>query len=210
MRAPLIGCLLSIGLLVGNPAVAGELAMRPAPQCAQPDQVKHIHDHYTATPGMLPALATRTLKLPEEVIASAMPSAVGTSGEHFLQVWDSMQAWDAAVFIVMKGGNVFETRGKILAGEKSQRSNYFNLDEGAGMSGHLRPDLVSSIYAMELPGRQPGGETLGIVFYDASGENIFGVYATEAGEGAIVPPPLKAQFEKTRALISSLPRVCGG
>jgi len=96
MRAPLIGCMLSIGLLAGHSAVAGRLAVWPASQCAQPDQILHTQHHDAATP------------------------------DH-----------------------------------------------------------------------QPGGA------------NIFSVSAA-ATERAIVSPPLKAQFEKTRALISSLPRVCGG
>jgi hypothetical protein len=46
----------------------------------------------------------------------------------------------------------------------------------------------------------------GVTFLDAAGEGIFGVYLPE---GAEPKPALVAQFERTRAVIAALPRVCG-
>jgi putative heme degradation protein len=50
------------------------------------------------------------------------------------------------------------------------------------------------------------GTLRGVTFLDAAGESLFGVYVPE---GADKKPELVAQFEKTRAVIASLPRVCG-
>ena len=50
------------------------------------------------------------------------------------------------------------------------------------------------------------GPLRGVTFLDAAGESMFGVYVPE---GADKKPALVAQFEKTRAVIAALPRVCG-
>ena len=49
------------------------------------------------------------------------------------------------------------------------------------------------------------GPLRGITFLDAAGEGIFGVYLPESADPK---PALKAQFDKTRAVIAGLPRVC--
>ena len=87
----------------------------------------------------------------------------------------------------------------------SKRSNFFNLHGHAdGMSGHLRPDLVSAIYAVSLPGKD---ETLrGVLFYDQAGEIAFGVYVP--GEGDTPPDSLISSFEATQASIQNLPSIC--
>jgi putative heme iron utilization protein len=122
-----------------------------------------------------------------------------------------MMAWDSPVTIVIKSGSVIEIRGKIAQGTPSKVSHYFNVDEsGPGLSGHLRPDLVTAIYAVELPTRAANAPLRGILFFDGAGETIFGVFAAGEGEGMPAPAALVAQFEKTRALIKSMPRVCAG
>ena len=89
-------------------------------------------------------------------------------------------------------------------GAPSTKSQFFNLkQDGAGLGGHLRPDLVGAIYAVDLVGAP--GPLRGLTFLDAAGEGIFGVYVPE---GADPKPALVAQFEKTRAVIAALPRVC--
>ncbi len=201
---------------MGAAGAADAPAKAPAPQaapmCATAAQVKQVRDYYTANPGGMPAMATRALKLPDALIASALPpdQVYGTTGAAFIPVWESMMAWDYSVTIVIKSSSVIEIRGKIAKGTPSKVSNYFNVDEsGLGLSGHLRPDLVTAIYAVDLPTK--AGEPLrGILFFDGTGETVFGVYAAGEGEGVPAPPALVAQFEKTRALIKSMPKVCAG
>jgi putative heme iron utilization protein len=195
-----------------TPAKA-EAPQAAAPMCATAAQVKQVQEHYAANPGAMPAIATRTLKLPDAVIASALPSdqSYGTSGNGFIPVWESLMAWDSPVVIVIKSGSVIEIRGKIPKGEPSKVSKYFNVEEeGDGMGGHLRPDLMTAIYAIDLPTKAANAPLRGIVFFDGTGETVFGVYAAGEAEGQPASPALVAQFEKTRALIRSMPRICAG
>jgi putative heme iron utilization protein len=97
------------------------------------------------------------LKLPEAVVASALPAAEahGVSASHFAQIWKSLESWDDAMALVTKGANIVEIRGRVGIGEPSKRSKFFNISrEGGGIAGHLRPDLYSSIYAVSRPGRR--------------------------------------------------------
>jgi putative heme iron utilization protein len=73
----------------------------------------------------------------------------------------------------------------------------------AGLSGHLRPDLVSAIWAVSLEGRE--GPLRGVMFLDAAGATAFSVFLPE---GAQPTAGEAAQFAATRALIDAGPRVC--
>lgn len=192
-------------LLIASSAVAEE----SPPNCASPEQRAQVRAFYAgkeAAPA--PLMAAREIKLAEEIIASALPPdrAVGVAGSHFATVWSSLIAWDKATLVVIKSGHVFEVHGPVHKGEPSQKSRFFNLDsEGPGASGHLRPDLVRSIYALALPGKD-GGSILGVAFFDATGESAFGVYMP--GEGGPVSDAGKAQFKKTWDQVAALPRLC--
>lgn len=198
----------SVVLAFGTAVALGSVAAIAAePICATKSQVEVVRAAF-AKPAP-PALfaAAKELKLPEALIASALPAAqaYGVEATHFQTVWKSLETWDNSVFVVMKGGNVFETYGKVFAGEPSKRSNFFNLHgDGAGMSGHLRPDLLSSIYVIALPGKD--SVMRGVVFYDTAGEASFAVYVP--GEGSKPSDALVAQFEATAAEIRALPGVC--
>lgn len=200
------GALMTLtGLLCGLPASAEEMP----PNCASPEQATQVQAFYAgkdAAPA--PLMAAREIKLAEEIIASALPPdrALGVAGAHFAAIWTSLLEWEKATLVVIKGGHVFEVHGPVHKGEPSQKSKFFNLDsEGAGASGHLRPDLIRSIYALSLPGKD-GGSILGVAFFDASGESVFGVYMP--GEGRPVSGAGKAQFKKTWDQIAALPRHC--
>lgn len=141
----------------------------------------------------------------EAVVLSAVAAERGaaTNGDAFLPVWESLRTWPEAVAIVMKGGHVFEVHGRIAAGEPSKVSKYFNLQGHEGLAGHLRPDLVAAIYAVELPGRT--GPEYGIAFADAAGGVAFTVYVPAGDE--FTPEGLKA-WQATRALIAASPPLC--
>lgn len=177
------------------------------PACATATQVSAVRAAFAKPTPPPPFAAALELKMPEALVVSALPAeqAYGVAATHFQTVWKSLETWDQAVFVVMKGGNVFESYGKVFAGEPSKRSKFFNLHgEGAGMSGHLRPDLLSSIYVMALPGKE--AVMRGVMFYDAAGEAAFGVYIP--GEGAPPSAALVKQFEATAEEIRALPSIC--
>ena len=179
------------------------------PVCATVAQAAQVAAAYVdaSRPPTLPALAATRLAVPEAVVLSALQpaGAAGASVAGFQRVWKSLQTWDEAVTLVLKGGSVFEINGRIPAGIPSEKSQYFNLQsESAGLGGHLRPDLLGSIYVVNLANAK--GALRGLTFVDPGGEGVFGVYLPE---GVQPSAALLAQFEATRALITSLPRICG-
>ncbi|MEZ5562177.1 MAG: ChuX/HutX family heme-like substrate-binding protein [Gammaproteobacteria bacterium] len=174
--------------------------------CATAEQKAQIAPLYAANPVPPPFMAARKLGLPEAVIASALPvaRATGVSAEEFGKVWESLQGWDEALTLVLKGANVFEIHGRVPPGEPSTRSAFFNLKAAdAGLGGHLRPDLLGAIYAVNLNG--PEGPMRGVTFLDQQGEGVFGVYLPESREPS---PALVAQFDRTQALMAAMPRLC--
>lgn len=187
-------------------AVPSTAVFAASPLCASPEQAAKVQQLYAATPAPPTFMAAVKLGLPEAIVASALSAkqAVGTPGAGFEAVWASLQGWDDATVVLLKGQNVLEVRGRIPSGAPSTKSQFYNLkQEGAGLSGHLRPDLVGAIYAVELAGAQ--GPLRGVTFVDAAGEGLFGVYVPE---GPDPKPALVAQFGRTRDVIEGLPRVC--
>ena len=197
-----LAAVLAGGLL--GPSGRAEAAL----PCATPAQVEAVRAALAGKePGPLGGVAA-TLKLPELVVASALPAAAahGVGAEHFAQVWKSLETWDDALTFITKGRDLFEVKGRVGKGEPSTRSKFFNLSrEGDGLVGHLRPDLYSAIYVLSIPGEK---STLrGVSFFDQAGESVFAVYVP--GEGGEAPPPaVIKQFEKTAAMMRALPSRC--
>lgn len=174
--------------------------------CATPEQKAQIAPLYAGSPVPAPFMAAKKLGLPEAVIASTLPvaQATGVSAAEFSKVWESLQSWDQALTLVLKGASVFEIHGRIPPGIPSTKSPFFNLQAAeAGLGGHLRPDLFGAIYAVNLDGAE--GQMRGVTFMDQQGEGIFGVYLPESREPA---PALVAQFDRTQALMTAMPRLC--
>ncbi|MCB2108390.1 MAG: hypothetical protein KDE14_11855 [Rhodobacteraceae bacterium] len=183
-------------------------AQAAAPLCASADQKTAVAENLKTKPAMIANGGTaRMLKLPEEVVTSAMPAdqAVGVAGTAFAQVWETIPAWGETLFLVIKGGNVFEIHSAAMPGKASERSNFYNLEAGAPLGGHLRPDLLNSIYAVVTPGER-GGTTRGVVFYGPGGESMFAAFV--GGEGGEAGAEQTAAFDKTLAAMKALPRAC--
>jgi putative heme iron utilization protein len=188
---------------------AGAATAADAPLCATPEQAKQVQELYQKG-GMLPMIANRTLKMNDAIIASALPAgqAVGTSAKNFPAIWNELAGMEG-VTLVMKGGNVYEIRGKIPKGEPSKSSQYFNIENDVGLSGHLRPDLYGAIYALAIPGRIPNSVSRGIMFVDReTGDSAFMIAPGLVREGTTPPPAVLAQFEKVTATIKSFPPAC--
>jgi putative heme utilization carrier protein HutX len=163
----------------------------------------------TAWAAKAPRLATlaRSTGVSEAAALSSLPAerAVGVSGAAFVAVWKSLQAWPDAVTVIAKADQVFEVHGRIPSGEPSKVSKYFNLDPKAqGITGHLRPDLYSGIYATSLPGRDRVEH--GILFFDPAGQLIFGVYVPN--EHAVEDSRVLEAFRTTSDLIAAAPPLC--
>lgn len=174
--------------------------------CATAAQAAKVREAYAVPPASPTFMTASKLSLSEAVVLSALAGkgTTGTTGAGFEKVWASLQSWDDATVVLLKGGNVVEVRGRIPPGEPSSKSQFFNLkQEAAGLGGHFRPDLMGAIYAVELAGAQ--GPLRGVTFVDLAGDSLFGVYLPEvAGE----KPELVAAFGRTRDLITGLARAC--
>jgi putative heme utilization carrier protein HutX len=174
------------------------------PMCADTAQKQKITEHFkTSNPAIVTAVSARTLQMPEEIVASALPAeqGVGVKGTAFQQVWETLPAWGDTFFMVMKGGHVFELETKIMKGVPSAKSNFYNIEHGAPLAGHLRSDLISSIYAVTAKTR--GQELRSVIFYGPTGESMFAAVVREDS-----PPAQKEAFEKTLALMKTLPKAC--
>jgi putative heme utilization carrier protein HutX len=190
---------------LASPTILAQAAVSPL--CANPAQVKAIREKFGEARRNAVEQLGKDLGLSEAAVVGALPAdrALGVVGAEFRPIWESLRSWPDAVVLIRKGGQVFEVHGPIHAGEPSKVSQYFNLDPaGPGLSGHLRPDLVTAIYAVKLPGREQ--DERGVLFFDAVGEVLFAVYvpaehATPGDDG------IKA-FEATRLLMQDMQPSC--
>ncbi len=180
---------------------------KPAEHCPGPDLIAAVRAR-AGDKGDIPLQATATeLGSSEAAVLRALPEQfrVMAAGARFTEVWADLAGWDDAVFAVLKGGHVFEVHGRIRPGEPSKKSRYFNLSPGTpGVTGHLRPDLVSAIGAVSRHVR--GKEQHGIAFFDAAGAEVFGVYVP--GEGDHVDQKVKAQYLATRERLRAFGDPC--
>lgn len=184
--------------------VLASSAFAADPMCASADQKAKVTEHLkTSNPAIVNAVTARQLQLPEEVVASALPDtqAVGVKGTAFAQVWETLPAWGPTFVLVMKGGHVFELETAVVKGVPSTKSNFYNLDRGAPLSGHLRGDLITSIYAVDAKSR--GENMRSVIFYGPTGESMFAVVVRDES-----PQALKDAFAKTVAFMKTLPKAC--
>lgn len=183
----------------------------PPAICATPEHAAKAAGAIAQSPAAMPANAARALAIPELAYVSALPTdqRVLVSGGAFQQLWQSLQQWPKAMTLIMKGPNVFEIFGPVNKGENSTRSAFFNLEKGAegGVAGHLRPDLYAAAAVIALKNKEGAAGARGVLFYDAGGESVFGVFVPAEGPVAAPPEAVKA-FEATWALAKTLPGVC--
>jgi putative heme utilization carrier protein HutX len=178
----------------------------PGPLCLAPARAEAVRAAWSGAPGRLLEVAQREA-ITEAQLLSVLPpeQSIGTGGEAFGAVWQSLQAWPESLTLIERSGQLFEVLGRIPSGEPSKVSRFFNLgDQSHGLSGHLRPDLVTAIYVTELPGR--GRTEHGVQFIDAAGGVVFGVYVPN--EQAAAGNETLAAFRAIRKLVEELPRLC--
>jgi putative heme iron utilization protein len=136
--------------------------------------------------------------------AIAKDKAVGAPGARFREIWDLSRTLGKVTFFVPKNGHIIEVHTEIPAGEPSKQSPFFNLSEQDGVSGHFRPDLVSSIWAFDVS--TPAVGRAGIAFYDATGDQSFGIYLSEDHDRVL--PAQKASFKKLMEAIAAGVTIC--
>ncbi|MBL8269648.1 ChuX/HutX family heme-like substrate-binding protein [Steroidobacter sp.] len=192
-------------------------ASAPAATCASAQQSTEVRAFYASLPSAPPLVARRHMNLPEEIVSSGLSAehATGVSGQHFNAVWQSVSEWPYGFFILDQKGWIMKFQAPVPPLLGNERKDAFTDVKAPGENGlisHFRPDLVTSIHAVALPGgkgrdgKQREGMTRAVIFYDASRESVFGIYASLAGEA--LPAEAIPAFDKTMALMRALPQVC--
>ncbi|NJD31783.1 MAG: hypothetical protein FIB04_07845 [Gammaproteobacteria bacterium] len=173
-----------------GPAVAADTSL-----CANSGQRTELRRQLEADPKTDLFAYARERHMSEAMLLDALPAATrkALAPSRFQEVWSNLVAWPDAVTMILKLGNVFEVHGRVLDGEPSKVSQYFNLAEGPGVSGHLRPDTFGAIYLAAKPFR--GRVRHEVSFLDRSGENVFSVFVPGTDDGGEQPATLQA-FEK--------------
>lgn len=200
---------------VANSDASANAALTPdTAMCATPAQRDIVTEFFATRAGAPPPIAERALHMPEQVITSGLSDefAVSASAENFHAVWTSAENWDGWVtHIIAKNGNHMKFPSPISHYRENTRGDaYYDVkpeERWLGMDAHFRPDLMTAIYAINLPGDdgRPGA-TRAVIFYDRSGESIVGLYATIAGEPQT--EQRAAEFQATWDIIASLPTAC--
>jgi len=177
--------------------------------CASSEQRQIIQGFLAENPSTMPVMAARELNIPEAIVASAYsPDQVAsTTGDAFTDVWTAMTHLEEVTVLIIKDRDVFEISSTIGSGELSDTNSFYNVSHDYPFSGHLRPDLYSSIYAVAVPyGEERVGR--GIFFYKPNGEAAFGILVSGRG-----PSPSNQQiskFDEIMAMIKDYPSACPG
>ncbi|MCL7715749.1 hemin-degrading factor [Stenotrophomonas mori] len=206
--------LLNVSLLAAL-GLAGHAAA--ADTCATTDDAKVIRNYYAQTrPGAPPPAVARLFRMEETRVVSALEPAqaygVRSNRLFFDEVWKSVDAWgaDTRVGIVFTSGgmHVWNFPSKVPQTQSTTTPIWYDMyaDGGAGVHGHITPQEVDQIWALQIPTTDPDKFTRILGFYDREGALIVGLYVSEGVKD--FDPKAVAGFERTRELLRTQPRLC--
>ena len=198
-------------------AMLGLSATAHADTCASADDAKVIQHYYAKTrPGGPPPAAARLFRMPEATVASALAQdhayGVRSNRLFFEEVWKSVDAWgaDTKIGLVFTSGGMhawnFPSTVPQTQGTPSPMWYDMYADDGAGVHGHITPQEVDQIWALQLPTKEAGKFTRILAFYNQDGSLIVGLYVSEGTKD--FDPKAVAGFERTRELLEARPRIC--
>ena len=206
--------LLICSYLLTSAFAAGTQASTDSGLCADADEKRLVSEFYTLQlPGAPTSVASRELGLVEARIASSLPAsqAVGAvaSRDRFERIWKMIDHWGAENWINMlvslDGGSNFRSKVPVTHTPVLEAFYDMKADSGKGFSGHINPDLVSSIYAVKIPAAD-GAFVRAVNFYDLDGDLLVGLYATGAGEQG--SEELINGFQATWDVLAGMPAAC--
>lgn len=204
-------------LLILGATLAFAPALRASAPCASDDDARVIRDYYAQVrPAAPPPAVARLFRMPETRVVSALPAAqtwgVRSDRRFFAEVWESIDAWgaDTRVGIVLTAGgmHVWNFPSKVPQTQGSTSPIWYDMyaDDGKGVHGHITPQEVDQIWALQLPTTDSEHFTRILGFYGADGNLIIGLYVSENLKD--FDPAAVAGFEKTRELLQTRPRIC--
>jgi putative heme iron utilization protein len=201
---------LLLALGVAAPAAAQDL-------CATTDDARVVQNYYAnIRPGGPPPAAARLYRMPEATLVSALDPdhAYGVRSNRLLfdEVWKSIDSWgkDTKIGLVFTSGGMhawnFPSTVPQTQGSSSPIWHDMYADDGAGVHGHITPQEVEQIWALQLPTKDADKFTRIIGFYGSDGHLIVGLYVSENTKP--FDPAALEGFERTRALLMTHPRAC--
>lgn len=145
---------------------------------------------------MLDTIAT-DCAISELEAARALPDSMRAfcSGDSFDAVWQGMETWPSATFLMQHAGNVLEVRSKVPSGKHAH--GYFNLEHDQPLGGHIKAESITDICFLSLPFM--GMESHSIQFFDKDGAVLFDVYVGR--ENHVLIPAAKDSFMSMRATL---------
>lgn len=201
--------------LLASLGVAGTAAA--ADTCATPDDARVIRNYYAKVrPGAPPPPVSRLFRMEEARVVSALEpgQAYGVRSNRlfFDEVWKSVDAWgadtDIGIVFTSGGMHAWNFPSKVPQTQSTTTPIWYDMyaDEGRGVHGHITPQDVDQIWAMQIPTREAGKFTRILGFYGKDGHLIVGLYVSENTK----PFDQRAVdgFERTRELLKTQPRIC--
>lgn len=184
--------------------------------CANADDAKVIQHYYANRPGAPLPPAARLFHIPEATVASALKTdeayGVRSNRQFFEKVWQSIDTWgtDTRVGLVLTSGgqHAFNFPSKVPQTQATASQIWYDIyaDGGKGVHGHITPNEVEQIWAVQLPTAEKGKFTRMLNFYGTDGNLILGVYVSEGVKD--FDPKAVEGFERTRELLKTQPRIC--
>ncbi len=195
--------------------IAGNAAAQDL--CATADDAKVVQNYYAnIRPGAPPPPVSRLFRMREATVVSALhpDQAYGVRSNRlfFEEVWKSIDTWgaDTRIGLVFTSGGMhawnFPSSVPITQASSSQIWYDMYADGGDGVHGHITPQEVDQIWALQLPTARPDRFTRIIGFYGKDGHLIVGLYVSEGVKD--FDPRAVEGFERTRELLRTHPRIC--
>lgn len=208
--------ILLTGLLLALPCLPAAAASAKA-QCATADDARVVQHYYSEVRrGGPPPAAARLFRMPEATLVSALDPAhaygVRSNRRFFEEVWKSVDGWgkDTRIGLVFTSGGMhaWNFPSTVPQTQASSSPIWYDMyaDDGAGVHGHITPQEVEQIWALQLPTAEPDRFTRILAFYGEDGHLIVGLYVSEGTKD--FDPAAIAGFERTRELLMTQPRIC--
>ncbi|MBL8628409.1 MAG: hypothetical protein JNM81_02195 [Rhodospirillaceae bacterium] len=146
-------------------------------------------------PGRSPEWIAETAKVSRDEAVKALVAGyrIPVDGGKFDEVWTKLTTWENPLLITIVAGSVIEVHSKIPKGKYDQ--GFFNLEDGASLTGHFKPENIKMIYIIEEPSRE-GGVARQVAFYDADAKRVFGIFVDRKESGGEHYPGTLAQFKE--------------
>lgn len=178
-----------------------------------------VQDYYFVQDGHATdpmAIPSHDNKIVESKIVSSFSNetAIGANATpaRFETIWKSVDTWGETTpikaVVTVDGWHAFSFPSTVPTTRKGEHADGFYdvfADNGAGLRGHINPELVSMIYAVKLRANDDTYQR-SLSFYGHGGDLILGLYASEGGKPQNADAI--AGFNRSWNVMKAMPRSC--